>query len=206
MDQQATSQRQRSYTVPSVPSPVVTIHAGPTVIKAPASLVFETLSDVSTWPKWNSFVPKCDITSRPQRPAGSADWATSNSKLNVGDIIRFHVAVGVPVRVTYVVNKVTMPYDSVDLSGASSKLPNSKDMYTVNWKNPPFIQSCIPSCLIRFERTLEIRILDAGSCEVETWDCQAGPSAYLVKWLLKKRLNKEFGNWIQGLKEYCEKV
>lgn len=205
MDPSTTSEPQRTYTVPSIPSPVVTIHAGPTAIKAPAPVVFETLSDVSTWPKWNSFVPKCDIILRSQKLAGSADEASSGSKLSVGDIIRFHVTIGVPVRVTYVVNKVTRPGDALDPSAPLSESPNAKDMYTVNWKNPSFTQSWIPSWLIRFERTHEIRILDEGSCEVETWDCQAGPFAYMVKWLLTKRLNKEFGNWVEGLKEYCEK-
>ena len=201
MNPSTTSEPQRTYTVPSIPSPVVTIHAGPTVVKAPASVVFETLSDVSTWSKWNTFVPKCDIIARSQNLAGSEDETTSDPKLSVGDIIRFHVAIGVPVRVTYVVNKVTRPHDPVKLSGS----PSAKDMYTINWKNPSFTQSWILSWLIRFERTHEIRILDEGSCEVETWDCQAGPSAYMVKWLLTKRLNKEFEKWVEGLKDYCEK-
>ena len=181
------------------------MHSGRTVIKAPASLVFDTLTDVSTWPKWNPFVPKCDIISRPHQRAGSAGGVAPDSTLRVGDIIRFHVAIGVPVRVTYVVNKITTPHDALDPSATSLESPNAKNMYTINWKNPSFFRSWVPSWLIRFERTHEVRILNAGACEVETWDCQAGPSAYLVKWLMTKRLNKEFENWVEGLKAYCER-
>ena len=199
------------YTVPSIPFPVVTIHYGPTTVDAPASLVYETLSDVSTWSQWNSLVPKCDILSRPSVESASpieSDRSREDTILSVGALIRFHVAMGfVPVRVFYVVNKMSSPPKKDDNTKAKSTEPTSlpaKDMYIINWRNAPTRQSWVPSWLIRFERTHEIRILDEGSCEVETWDCQAGPSAYFVKWFMHGRLEREFGNWVEGLRKYCE--
>ncbi|PVH83216.1 hypothetical protein DL98DRAFT_529725 [Cadophora sp. DSE1049] len=64
-----------------------------TEINAPLSAVLEPSLDVSSWPKWNAFVPKADILSSPDAPSVSSTYTPSedtDTKLSAGTKATFH--------------------------------------------------------------------------------------------------------------------
>lgn len=73
-------------TSPSVPtSDVILTSYGSTRIKAPASLVFETVRDLGKYHEWNTFAPETKVLSQPE---GQKD---GDMMLNVGMSFTFHV-------------------------------------------------------------------------------------------------------------------
>src|ERR1700743_2734561 len=71
-----------SFPPTSVTASSVLVVSGRTKINAPAAVVFDLLTDPSTWPEWNTFVTKA-VSLPSQGPA---------SKMKEGDKVRFFVS------------------------------------------------------------------------------------------------------------------
>lgn len=175
--------------VPSIPSSRVVfyVHAV-TTIAAPSSAVFSTLLNTATWPEWNTFCNSVTIRSQPSAPSdGSSDAVfRKNTKFTL------HVTMDPkkPTKKTHVVGVVT----ELDADGPAKR---------VLWAMDPQAAGLI-SWGLRTERVHEIKDIGDGKCEVRTWECQAGPLAYTVKYMYGERLQQAFETWLEDLKEYAE--
>ena len=202
MAQESSESEEKSYTLPLVPSPVVTVSYGPTQVAAPASFVFKVLRDISTWHKWNTMVPRCQILSEPgSDTVDSTGRQLPSSLLKEGTLMCMRGSIGsLPFKLTALINKISPPDDPDSPKSNAETSPT----FIINWCKPAPKDDWTPLWMLRFERTHEIRSLENDLCEVETWDCQAGIMAHPVKFLLRQKLQQQFKNWIEGLRDFCE--
>lgn len=80
--------------------------------------------------------------------------------------------------------------------------PDLSSVYRISWKSG----GGLISYGLQAERFHEVIERGEGACEVRTWECQSGPLAYVVKAMLKKKLDARFGDWCRDLKAWCEKT
>jgi Polyketide cyclase / dehydrase and lipid transport len=175
-------------------------------VQAPAAAVFEAVCDVSTYPAWNSFVPRVTIHSQP-------DGVPSNSQiLELETSFTFHVIMDAskPDKDTPTQLRITdvstpeKPSSYIPQEMLESDATFVKDLntvYRIAWKTEGgFVARGLKS-----ERFHEIVVLGDNECEVRTWENQGNFLAKTVKWLYQKTLREKFQLWCDDLKKYCEK-
>ena len=171
-------------------------------INAPASRVFHLHATPETWPHWNSFAPEFVKNERAAEP-GIAVSKNGSSKevVAVGDKVSFRVRMtpgGGFNAVTVVVSEVSRPNDQ-ESGGRDGQGHADDNTYRVIW-----YPVGLPQFLLRGTRWSEIRDLGGGRCEFMTWECQAGPLAYMIKSLYGKTLQDRFEDWANDLKKEAE--
>ncbi|KAJ6588730.1 hypothetical protein B0H19DRAFT_216925 [Mycena capillaripes] len=161
-------------------------------ISAPSEKVFALLTDCSTWPVWNTFIPRADLVS----PAPNS-VAPDDGKIQVGQKLHFHVKARVFGALRTVpggggieVNTLSTPDDA----------GGERGIWRVGWKGAD-----MPEWLFRAQRMNEVLAEDGGGCTYRTTETFDGPLAYLVKvlsgWLVREGLVM----WAEGLKKEAEK-
>jgi len=173
---------------PRIPSSaaVLTIYAH-TKIEAPASKILSTLLDTSTWSSWNTFAPHVNISSQPSSPNDTTDHFLRKDTHFTMEVIM----------------DPSKPTKFYHTALVVTDLQDTAPVKTVSWAIDAAATGLM-SYGLRTERLHEIREVGNGTCEVRTWECQAGPLAYTVKWMFARRLNEAFGEWLAGLKKYVE--
>ncbi|KAI9658507.1 MAG: hypothetical protein M1831_003945 [Alyxoria varia] len=170
-------------------------------INAPASRVFQLHGTPETWPDWNSFAPECVKHERASDPGTSGDKdVPSKEMVAVGDKVTFRVRMtpgGGFNGVTVVISEVYRPGDQE--TGREGQSNTDEDAFGITW-----YPIGLPQFLLRGTRWTEIRDLGEGKCEFKTWECQAGPLAYMVKSLYGKTLQERFEDWANDLKKKAE--
>lgn len=148
-----------------------------TTIQAPVQLVLHTLLDTNTWPKWNKFVPKADLSN-------------SDGKLRPGIPFTEHVDMkgrGKPSR--------TMDLTMTTLE----ELRDERRGFKVVWVGKSY-----PDWALRSERVHDVYETD-GHAVYDVYETFSGPLAYVVKIFAGKALVERFGQWNMELKEYVER-
>jgi hypothetical protein len=174
-----------------------------TKVSAPASLVFSTLLDTPSYPKWNTWCPSITIRSQP----GSD---SSSPVLELDSHFTLHVMMdsSKPSKFTDTSLRVTdfstpeKPSNYVPaelLEDPSFTLDLSK-VYRIAWTT----EGGFVAKGLRSERFHEIIVQGEEECEVRTWECLGGVLARTVKWFYGELLMEKFGVWVGDLKGECE--
>ncbi|KAL2865829.1 SRPBCC domain-containing protein [Aspergillus lucknowensis] len=201
---------------PNIPSASAIFCAqSSTVIDAPIDQVWITLTDTSTWPSWNKFVPR--VTIREQPDTSDNDSPT----LKLGSRITFHVNMypnsgpgdasetqpnNAKPRDTFLrIIECEAPSSST-LSGTETGTRNGKKARIV-WASDASADGYIMSTLLTAERVHELREVEVEGktmTEVRNWESQVGYLAYVVRWMFDGRLKENFKIWESGLKRFAE--
>lgn len=194
---------------PTIPAEHAILHIGSsTFISAPSPKVWAALTDTSTWPKWNSFVPRVTIRSQPDSPAhqGPTDQAepstatttTLSPVLQKGTKMTFHVRMD---------PASTKPQASRDVALVVTEFdppnPETHSAGRIVWVADYEAAGAMPRSLLAAERVHEVVSVEGGT-EVRNWEAQVGWAVYAVKWMYGKRLQGNFEGWVDDLRGFVE--
>jgi hypothetical protein len=183
------------------------------VIDGPIDQVWAALTDTSTWPSWNKFVPRVTIREQPE------STEDDSPTLNLGSRFTFHVNMypesetpadaatakqlgNVNLRDTYL--KV------IECEPPSASTPTQGRKARIVWASDGAADGLIMSSLLAAERVHELVEVQVEGEEgkvvtqVHNWELQVGYLAYVVRWMFEGRLKENFGIWESGLKGYVE--
>ncbi|KAF2102757.1 hypothetical protein NA57DRAFT_52310 [Rhizodiscina lignyota] len=156
--------------------------------------VFEFLTDTSTWPEWNTYIPRLEYLERAGSAKGgsSATHVNKSSKMKEGDKIRF--------------------FASLPGSSPSSKRSEAPSDIVVNEVSIPeegklycAVWSCIPSLLHPPCRQYnEIVAVSEDECEYRSYEEFHGIRAWLVKFAVGATIQKGLDERAEGLKKISE--
>lgn len=155
-------------------------------INAPLSKVLDLSLDTSTWPSWNTYVPKVDILSQP------SPTDPTSQKLQVGTKVTHHnrQKKDGPTSAKFSDSEV-VSIEEITMEGEKG--------WRIVWKTIG-----MPNWLLRTERVQELIEKD-GKVEYKTWGTFGGPMAYLLSWFgVKADVVDRFGDWAEGLKDFAE--
>ncbi|KAE8386411.1 hypothetical protein ETB97_002524 [Aspergillus alliaceus] len=192
-----------SKPTPNIPAADAVLHIeSATSIAAPCQDVWDILTDTSTWPSWNTFVPRVTIREQPGSEFQSYEEALSPI-LRIGTKMTFHVHMDpsspgerdVPLIVT-----------EFDPPTVSPPRPGR-----IVWTGDVTAKWSIPAGLLTAERVHEVEEVEVQEgrrvkrvTEVRNWEAQVGYLVYVVRWMYGAQLEKNFETWVQDLKEYVE--
>ncbi|KAJ6031138.1 hypothetical protein N7540_001870 [Penicillium herquei] len=163
-------------------------------ITAPAQKVWDTLIDTSTWPEWNTFVPRVTVYSQPDTAADD----TLSPILQLGTKMTFHARMD---------PTSSKPQKSTDtgLMVTEFSPPNAETGAPgrIVWAFDPDASTTFSPSLLIVEREHEVRQVEGGT-EVRNWEIMAGWLAYAVRWIHGKQLDVNFELWIVGLKKFLD--
>jgi hypothetical protein len=178
-----------------------------TVVRAPASLVFDTLLRVKEYKQWNTWVPVVEIKS----PGNDLD-NTSQDQMSIGCSMQFDVIMNAdkPHDVTQTQLKVVdistpsapSSYLTPDLLEDPTFTADLSKVYRVSWTGNGGMYGFAP----KLERFHEVIVLGDNECEVRSWEIMSGMTSRLVKLLMEDTLKAKVALWCEDLKEHCERV
>lgn len=180
---------------PTIAATDATLQIGSsTTISASSARVWAALTDTSTWPDWNSFVPRVTIRSQPDQ-----DESTPLSPvLQIGTKVTFHVRMD---------PDSTKPQAATDAQLVVTEYvaPNAGTGTTgrIVWVGDYDAPGSMSRSLLTAERVHEVTDVEGGT-EVRNWECQVGWMVYVVKWMYGAKLNHNFELWVQDLKKFVE--
>lgn len=151
-----------------------------TIIKAPATSVWQAVIDTDLWPVWNTFCPGATIREQP-------DIAKSQSgRLQLGTKMTLHLNWNPrgpkpkPMDVGLVVTEFDSPTDGRQTPAR------------IAWATDSSAKG-FPPWLLYAERVTELHEFEEGNGEecqrvtqVVSWESQRGPLAYVVRWFMAK--------------------
>lgn len=159
-------------------------------VAAPPSAVYKTLVDTSTYGNWNKFVSSVVINKRP-----ASDSNTTDAFLKKDIIMTFTVHMS-PTMTTQSKEHVIQVDDC-------PTTPTPGKVTTIRWIMANK-ENYTPKFFLAAERVNEIEDLGDGTCTYRSWETFNGLAARIVKWKFGEGLQKNFENWVSGLKEYVE--
>ena len=156
---------------------------GPVICNAPASKVFATVTDSSTYKLWSSFIPKVEI-----EPSD----ASTPTLIKPGTKIHFSVVMN---------PKKPQSFTPTDLLADGILEPTRPgETYYITWRATGF-----PQWLLFARRFWEIEDLEGGGSRVSTYEFQRGPLAAIVKMMYSARLYEALENDAKELAAFCER-
>ncbi|KAJ5116055.1 hypothetical protein N7456_000403 [Penicillium angulare] len=178
---------------PSIKAEDASLHLGSSIFtSAPTQKVWDALTNTSTWPSWNSFVPHVTITHQP-----NAENPESLSPiLQQGTKMIFHV------RMDPTSSKPQKSADTV-LVVTEFEAPTEDKPGRIVWAYDSEAAGGYSPRLLVAEREHEIRAVEGGT-EIRNWENETGWLIYVVKWMFKAQLEVNFGLWVEGLKKFAE--
>ncbi|KAL6717710.1 hypothetical protein ACLMJK_005625 [Lecanora helva] len=155
-------------------------------IKAAPQPILDALLDTSTWPRWNSFVPRAVLSPHPSQPEGS-------QRLRPGILFTEHVDMAGRGQNTIVKMKLLM-------TSLDEMQEPERTGHRAVWLGKGY-----PEWALRTERVHEIyRGDEEGETVYDVYETFSGPLTWFVKVLLGKTLVKRFGQWNEELKGFVE--
>lgn len=192
---------------PSITPESANFHLGSSIfINAPSTRVWEVLTDTSTWPKWNSFVPRVTVRSQPDGPAptesSDSPSTTLSPILQKGTKVTFHVRMD-PLS--------TKPQAATDaglvVTEYEAPNPETGSPGRIVWASDFDAPGTMGPSLLTAERVHEIKDVESKGVkgtEVRNWELQVGWLVYVVKWMYGEKLRMNFDLWVQDLKGFVE--
>ncbi|KAF2141085.1 uncharacterized protein K452DRAFT_288462 [Aplosporella prunicola CBS 121167] len=164
-------------------------------IAASSDRVFELLTDRTTWPTWNPFIPRADLLpSTTLTPTPSSD---DDGHLKLHQRLQFTVQAPIFGRPRIV------PGGSVE-KVSLLETPGADGVYRVGW-----VQDMMPAWLMRTLRVNEIVEEEADEdgearCTYRTYMTFDGPFAWIVKFVVGAKVQEGLELWAKGLKDKAE--
>lgn len=192
---------------PTIPPEKAILHIGSsTFISAPSTKVWAALIDTSTWPSWNTFVPRVTIRSQPDdsSPEGEEAQQTEPSTtlspiLQKGTRMTFHV------RMDPTSTKPQAARDvALVVTDFTAPDPSTQTVGRIVWTADYDAAGSMPRSLLAAERVHEVTGVEGGT-EVRNWEAQNGWAVYAVRWLYGKRLQGIFEGWVEDLRGFAER-
>lgn len=207
---------------PSIAPADASLHLGSSIfINAPSTRVWEALTDTSTWPSWNSFVPRVTIRSQPDADintntntntsetddptAGSGSGSGSGSLspiLQKGTRVTFHVRMD---------PTSTKPQAATDTGLVVTEYvapnPETKTPGRIVWASDGDAPGGMRPSLLTAERVHEVTDVESDvgkGTELRNWELQVGWLVYVVKLMYGSQLKVNFALWVQDLKRFVE--
>jgi hypothetical protein len=149
-------------------------------IKAPADVVWEKLSDTSTWPDWNSFVPKAEPI---DAPSESSVWLLGTKRRFTANIAGM---------------KQSLTQKTVEFWVSDDELDSEPRRWRICWSIQGY-----PARLFRTLRWNDIEEV-GNECIYRTGEDQEGPLAWIVKMTVGKYVEKGIRVWAEDLKKAAE--
>ncbi|KAL4980596.1 hypothetical protein BDW66DRAFT_124355 [Aspergillus desertorum] len=174
-----------------------------TLINAPIQVVWDALTDTSTYPKWSRFVPL--VTIREQPDSGNGDAILRN-----GTRFTFHVNMH-PETEPQNQNLRETFLKVIEIEPPASMKPGDRGLRRgrVVWASDSAADGYVMSSLLKVERVHELEEMIDGNgkrmTRVTNWESLVGALAYVVKWMFEGRLRRNIAVWEEGLKEYAER-
>ncbi|KAL4901370.1 hypothetical protein BDW74DRAFT_86004 [Aspergillus multicolor] len=194
---------------PNIPASSATLGIqSSTLIDAPIQDVWNALTDTSTYPRWNRFVPRVTIREQP-------DEHEDATILKNGTRFTFHV------NMYPETNDEPQPQKSnlrdtflqiIEFEPPATRTGNDSDLIKgrVVWASDPAADGYVMSSLLTAERVHEVEeVIDGNGkrmTKVTNWESQIGGLAYVVRWMFGARLRANFEIWERSLKEYAERI
>lgn len=195
-----------SNSTPNISASDAVLHLNSaTRIDAPLQDVWNALIDTSTWPRWNTFVPRVTIREQPDTLDASPD--ALSPILQKGTKLTFHV---------HMYPSSTKPQRVNDTQLAVIEFeppnPSAKNAGRIVWASDPSAKGGFPASLLTAERVHEIVEVEVPGedgqmrreTEVRNWEAQVGYLVYIVRWMFGDRLKENFEIWVRDLKGYVE--
>lgn len=193
---------------PNIPSSSAVFYIqSSTHIDAPIQDVWQALTDTSTWPRWNRFVPR--VTVREQPTSETIDYTV----LRAGTRFNFHVNMYPESDPSPQPQKRDLRATNLQVihceppPSPSSPSNNASKKAKIVWASDAAADGLIMSSLLTAERVHELEEVEVDGktmTAVHNWEAQVGLLAYLVKWLFGARLRSNFGIWESGLRGFVE--
>ncbi|KAJ5769290.1 hypothetical protein N7520_003849 [Penicillium odoratum] len=182
---------------PTIEAANATLHIGSsTFIAAPSTAIWAALTNTSTWPSWNEFVPRVTIRSQPNTES-NIDTELSPI-LQRGTKMTFHVRMD---------PTSTKPQKATDTQLVVTEFeapnPETNTAGRIVWASDSEAPGGFSASLLTAEREHEIKDVEGGT-EVRNWENQVGWLVYAVKWMYGKRLERNFDLWVEDLKRFVE--
>lgn len=188
---------------PNIPLAKASLHIGSsTFITAPSPKVWSALTDTSSWPSWNSFVPHVTIRSQPNEPTVNAAPVTQTLSpiLQKGTRCTFHIRMD-PTSTSQ------KPQPSTDvhllITECTPPDPESGSVGHIVWTNDFDAPGTMSPSLLTAERVHEIKDVEGGT-EVRNWEAQVGWVVFMVRLMYGVRLQANFELWVADLKRFVE--
>ncbi|OCL04653.1 hypothetical protein AOQ84DRAFT_112736 [Glonium stellatum] len=189
--------------------PVLTVKAE-CRIQAPPVEVFTLLTDLSTWPDWNSFVPSVDIvepsegaTVHPTLSTETSESAKQRKPIQIGQRLRLHSITGTQKNAT--IERVTiLETPPTAISDLPQSFSNTSRIYRVGWDLESY-----PRLLLRVSRINEVEEVEGENGVESLYRTKAdfnGPLAWGVKLSVSKDLQKGMELMAEGLKKAAERA
>jgi len=178
---------------PTIPATNATLHIGSsTTTTAPSTQIWAALTNTSTWPDWNSFVPRVTIRSQPDQNS------TLSPILQTGTKVTFHVRMDPTSTKPQAATDVSLVITECVAPDTQTGIPG-RIVWVADYDAP----GAMPRSLLTAERVHEVRDVEGGT-EVRNWECQVGWLAYMVKWMYGAKLQRNFELWMEDLKKFVE--
>ncbi|KAJ5555147.1 hypothetical protein N7535_007590 [Penicillium sp. DV-2018c] len=207
---------------PTITPSEATLHMGSsTTISAPSSAVWAALTNTSTWPTWNSFVPRVTVRSQPTQPTTTTTAPTPtppSSQPNpaqpehpsppqeLSPILQEGTKFTLHVRMDPT-STSAKPQAAADTHCVVTecRAPNAEtgEVGRIVWVVDNDAPGSFSASLLRAERVHEIKDVEGGT-EVRNWEAQVGWLVYVVRWMYKARLQANFELWVSDLKGFVE--
>ncbi|KAI9363877.1 hypothetical protein DFJ73DRAFT_956339 [Zopfochytrium polystomum] len=188
-------------------------------INAPAAVVFAYITRPSTWPDWNSFVPRAEIRSGapppppPTDPAAGGDDHSKPPEIAVGTRLVFYVnmtptALAVPLPANAPAPKLYPSPELVTELTRPSSTPAAAPVAAARiWRTAWTSNQTLPAALLatpvgRIQELEESP--DGKSCTYRTWEPMTGVLSYFVRSWYGAILDRRFLEWAADLKRVAE--
>ncbi|KAL4779374.1 hypothetical protein BJX76DRAFT_351835 [Aspergillus varians] len=186
---------------PNIPSSAAVLRIQSSIlIDAPLQDVWNALTDTSTYPKWNRFVPRVTVREQPESNNADADPV-----LREGTKFTFHVHMYPETKDTPQPELAGLRDTFLQVTDTSTDTRGRKGR--IVWASDPTVGGIV-SWLLVAERVHEVsEVLDENGrtmTQVRNWESQVGCLAYVVKWLFGGQLRGNFGVWEEGMKVFAE--
>ncbi|KAJ5372545.1 Cyclase/dehydrase [Penicillium concentricum] len=203
---------------PNIPVEKATLHIGSsTFIRAPSQEVWAALTNTSTWPSWNTFVPRVTIRSQPTpdpspstsapdpTPASTSTSTTTpqSTDTTLSPILQKGTKFTLHVRMD---SASTKPQPSTDVHALISEYsaPDADGQGgRIVWISDAEAPGAFSPSLLQAERVHEFTAVEGGTV-VRNWEAQNGWLAYVVRWMYQVKLQGCFEMWLADLKKFVE--
>ncbi|CAG8399965.1 unnamed protein product [Penicillium salamii] len=180
---------------PNIPLEKASLHIGSsTFIKAPSPKVWTALTDTSTWPTWNSFVPRVTIRSQPNPTTPLSPILQKGTKFT------FHVRMD-PTSTS------DKPQPATDvhmlITECSAPDPETGSVGRIVWTGDFEAKGTMARSLLTAERVHEVVDVGGGT-EVRNWEAQVGWVVFMVRIMYGVRLQANFELWVDDLRRFVE--